>query len=826
MNIRKTVKKIAALVAGTTMLGATIMGAVALDLSDYPAPFVASGVFDGKIVVGANAATSDVVGAIDLAASLQAESTTTTEIDIPGSAGTATVVGDSAEFKTFSDIVGIGEVLGDVKTTFTADDLEALKSGIFDTGGSSTPVKQYLRFGDVTASVVFEENDDDIVADFLKFPDGSPVFEYHIEFTEGAESELDSGTLEDLEGETLTMIGSPFTIVEATLSNTNDIKLVMLGGEVADTLRDGETKTYTIDGVDYEVTAVFIDSDTPSAKLSVNGMLTKELEEGDTDVLGVDVTIGVQEILTNQREGLVEFYLGANKLSLTDTDYEDTAYETDASIKVGTESIDNADLIIKGTNGTDEITLNFIKYRVEVPDDVWVPAGKGVKEFLEQPEGMLTGTWDIVYAGLMKTGVSVIKFDAQSDHSYDLEFENVNGDSYDFPYITNKDANYKWGDDDDDFIFTEATTDVPATITDADYFIYEDDYFMVSDGATDNTSDTRVVSVLRYQSIRTSDTKIVFRDLAGDTLEVSYSGTPGPNGTAEGELIVGGESHRFWVDADPFDLAIDLDASGATDENAALDSAEILMVVKGGGIMDLGAQTFNGSGVLAAPAGGVGVTLLTPTDNFDETPGAGTNVDQIDINVSGTDEITLSKAGLNEWDQNEDYDIGMNIYGTFFKLYNPDTGARELTIEYPLVQKGAQVFVTAGVVEVKEGTSTSGGTVPTTDVNPIAVGLAVLDTNAPAIGTDNLIVVGGPCANTVAFELMGQPENCAEGFEPGKAVIKLYATQNALLVAGYEAQETLGACYVLADYEDYDLTGTEVEVVVADLNTITVNPVS
>ena len=111
-------------------------------------------------------------------------------------------------------------------------------------------------------------------------------------------------------------------------------------------------------------------------------------------------------------------------------------------------------------------------------------------------------------------------------------------------------------------------------------------------------------------------------------------------------------------------------------------------------------------------------------------------------------------------------------------------------------------------------------------MNPIAVGLAVLDTNAPAIGTDNLIVVGGPCANTVAFELMGQPENCAEGFEPGKAVIKLYASQNALLVAGYEAQETLGACYVLADYEDYDLTGTEIEVVVADLNTITVNPVS
>jgi hypothetical protein len=44
-----------------------------------------------------------------------------------------------------------------------------------------------------------------------------------------------------------------------------------------------------------------------------------------------------------------------------------------------------------------------------------------------------------------------------------------------------------------------------------------------------------------------------------------------------------------------------------------------------------------------------------------------------------------------------------------------------------------------------------------------------------------------------------------------------------LLVAGYNAQDTVGACYVLADYKDYTLKGTEVEVVVADLKNIVVN---
>ncbi len=58
------------------------------------------------------------------------------------------------------------------------------------------------------------------------------------------------------------------------------------------------------------------------------------------------------------------------------------------------------------------------------------------------------------------------------------------------------------------------------------------------------------------------------------------------------------------------------------------------------------------------------------------------------------------------------------------------------------------------------------------------------------------------------------------------AKIKLYEDQNALLVAGYGPQDTLGASYVLADHEDYNLQGDEVEVSVASLDSISVSPVS
>ena len=96
-------------------------------------------------------------------------------------------------------------------------------------------------------------------------------------------------------------------------------------------------------------------------------------------------------------------------------------------------------------------------------------------------------------------------------------------------------------------------------------------------------------------------------------------------------------------------------------------------------------------------------------------------------------------------------------------------------------------------------------------------------------GSANMIVVGGPCANTVAAEVMGNPTNCAEGFSPGKAMIKSVETGSkvAILVAGYEAQETMGASYVLANYGDYAaFQGEEVEVVVPDLSNIVVQAVT
>ena len=76
MQVLKAIKKVAAIGTGVAMLGATLTGAMALDLSEYPAPFVTGGTYDTSnvLVVGNSAAASDTLGMVDITAGLQYES--------------------------------------------------------------------------------------------------------------------------------------------------------------------------------------------------------------------------------------------------------------------------------------------------------------------------------------------------------------------------------------------------------------------------------------------------------------------------------------------------------------------------------------------------------------------------------------------------------------------------------------------------------------------------------------------------------------------------------------------------------------------------------
>ncbi|MFH1325113.1 MAG: hypothetical protein ABIH64_07765, partial [Nanoarchaeota archaeon] len=115
-------------------------------------------------------------------------------------------------------------------------------------------------------------------------------------------------------------------------------------------------------------------------------------------------------------------------------------------------------------------------------------------------------------------------------------------------------------------------------------------------------------------------------------------------------------------------------------------------------------------------------------------------------------------------------------------------------------------------------TSGSGEAVESVTINKIDVGATKLASEIADVGAQNLILVGGPCANAAAADALGNPADCAAGYEAGKGLIQLVDTgadNVALIVAGYSAADTRAATGVVANYGDYALAGAKMEVTTA-----------
>ena len=877
MKVQNIVRKAVALGSGAALVGTTLMGAFAYDLSTYPAKFIVDGKFDGKIVVGEKAATPDVIGAIDIAASLQGASVS--KVAIPGAAGKVSFEGDSFEIATSSDALELREPIGDVAETITSDDLAGLKSGKLTTPEGSTNYQQYLRLQDGVAlqdiAVNYVTNsgeDNEKMSDYMVVENvlDAPFIRWEVQFDEGFESELGpdaaaavADTLEDFEDRTLNIMGTDYTIVSAEVENDGGMfEVQLMGGSVPDTLREGETKTYTINGVDYEVTLVFVSDPNsggnPEVKFSVNGELTQALAEADTDVLSGGMQIGVRDILVNAREGVASFYLGAHKLVLTHPT-SNGAYTGD--VEINDDVTENDVVAVEGSvaNGNYEITS--IKYQIVMDSAdgsggvAYVPKGHGVRELMDEPELMISDALDIKYGGLTTQKTAAVVFDPNGDDEYTLTFTNIEGDEYKSVPFLSTDGVLRFGDQDDELVLVENTAGAGN--------IGVDDYFIVSSKLIAE-ADRSVTNVLRYDGYDGETRQIEFENLAGGSVSATLSttgvGTFNVGGhTYDVEVNITGGTSNAASDSgdDDANIRVDLDGSGT------ITIGEVPIITSWGGLAFSFTNATNATGTLAvlgvpADAADLVDTIGTGQDfndlltspvtvrftgtvverRFDTANGDETFLvtftenaaaDELDVDFVDASYDGPLFSNSNEWtkfefgdsEDNSDIQTGMTDYGVLVRLDEPDDSSdpNTLTFNVPEEQVLAQVFVTMGDVS-----STEGGAGVADKVNPIAVGLAVLDKDAPAVGSDNLIVVGGPCANTVAAELMGNPESCVEGFTEGKAMIKAFGTDKvSILVAGYSAQDTLGASRVLADYKAYSLKGEAVEVVVADLKNIKVN---
>ena len=717
MNVKQNAKKITAVTAGTlTVAGLTLAApAVSADLSDYPEPFVVDGTFDGSIVVGEAAATDDVVGAIDIAASLQADSVSPVD-----AGGETTVEGGELIEENFNDEFGFG---------YDYRHLEGFANDEFSVDGTTFRYREHFvgETDDLNVETSLERGEDYGADPYLTTAeDGS--LKYYVEFRNRALSgshlhEDDGYTAEfqilgqdvevlNVDGEDVTLEGSTthsLTVGEevevdgrtVTLRNVGESSVIVEVDGESNVIQSDSSDRFGSDNYRVEVDSIFYEeagSDNNMAVLRVGDELRRTVSDGEPAVLFGEVD--------DRREASWVWHIEAD------------AGEVD---KIG----------VRSNQEREDPTVTRARDRpaLGIGDSFYLPNE---------------------YAGIEFTGLQEEQYELNIDLDNDRDFIDIDDYEAEGEAVT---FDIEGGDffEVDGFDGSHTMQELTALFNDdidadnhPDGDVGEEyDYgieLWYFDGDEEVLAD--------YDYVDTGDGEITFtleldNDEVDFTLRYDGDGFDGPiESYFEGEEI-----------AIDFDMA---EEQFGSDDDA---QHEDLVIDDGDGGDNYGREEYD---ILTS----YGVTIEDPRSQFDSSSGS-----------------------FNMWiPQNEQV-------------------------------ADVSVLSHASTTTTAEGDAYM--------VNRIGVGIGALDSEV-TVGNEPLLSVGGPRANEVSMELLGNPsdEEIDEMFEDGQARIELFSDQNALMVAGWSAQDTVRASYVLAQYDQYDLTGDVVELDVTSEDDIEVTPLS
>jgi hypothetical protein len=302
------------------------------------------------------------------------------------------------------------QAISEVKNLLKSSDLpKLLKGGFITTEKGTSLYSQNIRFSSTSSGYVnYMENDDDVTSNFLYFKGGAQIAKYSLEFKTSLKSDIENsngsktltGTyLGDFEDETISILRRDYSIVNAKRDFQNSVALTLITGPIADTLNEGETKTYTLEGKDYEVTVLAITNQEPIyVKFMVNGESTRSLTKGDSHTLVDGTLIAVSDILPQEtgdlNYDLVELYLKAQVIYLKDSNVGDTTSSND--LEVNAEIIDDAHITITGSDDNSVFNIDTIQIDIEADDDYFVAAGHSLTEYMDEPQAFLN-SWDISF---------------------------------------------------------------------------------------------------------------------------------------------------------------------------------------------------------------------------------------------------------------------------------------------------------------------------------------------------------------------------------------------------------------------------------------------
>jgi hypothetical protein len=783
MKLRNTIKKIAALTTGTAMIGATMMGAMAqVDLQQYPAPFIQNGTFQGYFVVGETAMPADVISMTDIGMSLQAAAVVQTVVPLPGEYS-QTIIAGGAKFASASQALHYGVGLDQSKSVFTDADLAVLrKTQVTTTDGVNFDIEFRVSSPDAAIEYGTDVNDLREPTLYVNFADAE--IDMEIIFPRVL-------NIERLRGESITLFGREFVVSESGAeTNQTEEKLTLYMATVDRTFEAGTTTTVTMPGTaqQFVVTVIGVNTDRESATMTINGE-TRQVSAGGSYTFGGE-RFYVKDVMGYTQPvggGAVRLFIGSEKLVLQDGN----------PVTMG-----QNDDIIEGSNvafstsgsSTSRITITVDPARSE---DRFEGLELG-DEYVDPVFGALKLSFADAVPGLTDNSRDHVRLYPSGTDRMSLRFTNYNGQDYNVELLRGaggSDVEYRYGTGNQIYVLEGAGGETE---------LARGNRFILT-----NNEYSRILEVVSVTATAGNE-RLRVRDVASGGVTHEFS-APG----SAGVMTFDGVTYDFTVDG--------------TDEFTLDYEVDNVLITRNGAMIELPLPTL---GVIDARDGASDAVFQfveeTPYNDGDpKTHGiveltveyddawSGRKIRVRNIDWTEETETDIDWSDMKSSDTNSDRQSALTPYGTYI-VYDASDSISAVDLYYPRSQMHFNVFLApSGATTVVGGGE---GEIVSDRVNRINVGSVIMDTQAVnLIGQENMIVVGGPCVNTVAMRLMGTPEQCTEGFEVGRAWIKYFEHADgkvSLMVAGYSARDTTLAGQVLANYDRYQaqLQGKEVVV--------------
>ncbi|OYT43731.1 MAG: hypothetical protein B6U88_00035 [Candidatus Aenigmarchaeota archaeon ex4484_56] len=817
-------KRLGAGFLGAVMTGASLLvPAMAADLSAYPAPFVTDGTTNFLMVVGADASPADVVGAINIAVRLGAEPGEEKTVSTSGGQQTIT---EGVDLGLSGDLIYFNDTFS--KDVLTKTDMPTiLADGTFtDDDGTNYDYTQNVDLG--TSARFFyvkydTDKDPELIVDLSSTSSSSPLYTLKVTFSKTVAFNSTKS-----EGQTITLFGKEYTVA----SDTDSTKLVLYGSSQSVTLNKDEETTVAVGGTDYTIKVIGFDTSNDKVILSVNGN-TNDIAEGSSKKIGgLEVYAKTVTSWDNGNAGIAILQLGSQKLTFEDGQ---PVQEGDDNTDIDGTQVDMT------TNPGSLSTLNIKVYKPDSDND-YIAMGSD-NAFVDPVFGSFKITFAGVSSELTADARDQIKLRTSGDNKAYVEATDKNGNTADIYYAYDSSGTISLQDDNqkniyviegayaekDEYIFLtpgdekythmvkvkkiyEHATKGYAEFTD----VFSGETYKTATGDFNDTGDTRdlVVDGKTYTvtldatndkvSVTYADSKTTIFpaiELAnGEKLAFISKQTTGLNIPNTSTIILPTNTKTGWALANG--------TNGST-----FPSGQATYWYKTNDDANLTQITVNG---MLTP----GILVVEEKDNpnsveniiYVVTSSGGTYITHTNLTFTGANTGAVST----ETDNVEHY---VDYYGTFVVKDATDSHHTIYTLYYPdeqmyaLVGAGSEVTVGGGT-----------GTVTYEQVVPIEDNIARLDTDAAveqAKLEKDLILVGGPAVNRLTAQALGlsYPSYGAASTVPeNAAMIKLVENafttgKVALVVAGWEAENTQAACRVLQQYTKYpELTGTAVKV--------------